>query len=42
MRKCVPHLVSVEVQGELGIVLLNDDPSGLLDRLGTDPTHVAL
>ncbi len=33
-------LVGVEVQGELGVVLLNDDPGGLLNGLGADATHL--
>ena len=33
-------LVGVEVKGELGVVLLNDDLGGLLDGLGTDTTHL--
>jgi hypothetical protein len=33
-------LVGLEVQGELGVVSLNDDLGGLLDGLGTDATHV--
>jgi len=33
-------LVGVEVEGELGIVLLNYDPRGLLDRLCTDSAHI--
>ena len=33
-------LVCVEVKGELGVVLLNDDLGGLLDGLGTDTTHL--
>jgi hypothetical protein len=32
----------VEVQGKLGVVLLNDDPGGLLNRLGTDPAHLSI
>ena len=31
-------LVGVEVEGETGVVLLDDDPSGLLDGLGPDTT----
>ena len=29
----------MEVEVELGVVLLDDDPGGLLDRLGADATH---
>ena len=32
-------LVGVEVRGELGVELLNDDLGGLLDGLGADATH---
>ena len=32
-------LVGLEVQGELGVVPLNDDLGGLLDSLGTNATH---
>lgn len=32
-------LVGLEVEGELGVVPLNDDLGGLLDGLGTDTTH---
>lgn len=32
-------LVGLEVQGELGVVPLNDDLGGLLDSLGADATH---
>lgn len=32
-------LVGLEVEGELGVVPLNDDLGGLLDGLGTDATH---
>lgn len=32
-------LVGVEVMGDLSVVLLNDDPGSLLDRLGTNATH---
>jgi hypothetical protein len=32
-------LVGLEVQGELGVVSLNDDLGGLLDGLGTNATH---
>ena len=32
-------LVGVEVEGELGVVLLDDDTSGLLDSFGSDATH---
>lgn len=35
-------LVDVEVEGELGVVLLNDDPGGLLDGLGADATHLEI
>ena len=32
-------LVGLEVEGELGVVSLNDDLGGLLDGLGTNATH---
>ncbi len=32
-------LVGVEVEVELGVVLLDDDPGGLLHRLGADAAH---
>merc|ERR1719509_483256 len=32
-------LVGVEVQGELGVVLLDQDPGGLLHGLGSDASH---
>ena len=32
-------LVGLEVEGQLGIVSLNDDLGGLLDGLGTNATH---
>lgn len=32
-------LVGLEVEGQLGVVALNDDLSGPLDGLGTDATH---
>ena len=32
-------LVGLEVEGELGVVSLNDDLGGLLDGLGSDATH---
>lgn len=32
-------LVGLEVEGELGVVPLNDDLGGLLHRLGTNATH---
>ena len=32
-------LVGLEVEGELGVVTLNDDLGGLLDSLGTNATH---
>jgi hypothetical protein len=32
-------LVGLEVEGELGVVSLNDDLGGLLDGLGADATH---
>lgn len=35
-------LVRVEIQVQLGVVLLNDDSRGLLDRLGAHATHVEL
>ena len=35
-------LVDVEVQGQLGVVLLDDDPGGLLDSLGADAAHPGL
>ena len=34
-------LVGLEVEGELGVVPLNDDLGGLLDSLGTNATHFA-
>ncbi len=34
------YLVGVEVECELGIVLLDDDPGGLLHRLRTHATHL--
>lgn len=33
-------LVGLEVEGELGVVALNDDLGGLLDRLRANATHV--
>jgi hypothetical protein len=33
-------LVDIEVQGQLGVVLLDDDLGGLLHGLGTDATHL--
>ncbi len=33
-------LVRVEVQRQLGVVLFDDDPGGLLHGLGTDATHL--
>lgn len=33
-------LVGLEVEGELGVVTLNDDLGGLLDSLGANATHV--
>ena len=35
-------LVGVEVEGELRVVLLNDDTSSLLDGLGSDTAHLYL
>lgn len=35
-------LVGVEVQGQLSVVLLDDDPGGLLDGLGADATHLGI
>ena len=35
-------LVGVEVQGELGVILLNNDPGGLFHRLGADPAHLSI
>ena len=32
-------LVGLEVEGQAGVVTLNDDLGGLLDGLGTDATH---
>jgi len=32
-------LVGVEIEGELGVVLLDDDTSCLLDSFGSDATH---
>ena len=32
-------LVGVEVESELGVVLLDDDTCGLLDGFGSDATH---
>ena len=32
-------LVGVEIEGELGVVLLDDDTSSLLDGFGSDTTH---
>ncbi len=32
-------LVGLEVEGELGVVPLNDDLGGLLNGLGTNATH---
>jgi len=32
-------LVGVEVQRQLGVVLLDDDPGGLLDGLGSNSAH---
>lgn len=32
-------LVGLEVEGQLGVVTLDDDLSGALDCLGTDATH---
>lgn len=32
-------LVGLEVQGELGVVTLNDDLGGLLDSLSANATH---
>jgi len=33
-------LVGVEVQGQSSVIFLDDDPSGLLDRLSPNTTHV--
>ena len=33
-------LVGVEVEGQLGVVLLDDDTSCLLDSLGSDTAHL--
>lgn len=33
-------LVGLEVEGQAGVVTLNDDLGGLLDGLGADATHV--
>ena len=35
-------LVQLEVQGELGVVLLHDLASGALHSLGTDATHLTI
>ena len=35
-------LVSVEVEGQLGVVLLDDDPSSLLHGLCSDAAHLYL
>jgi hypothetical protein len=35
-------LVRVEVEGEAGVVLLNDGPGGLLDGLGSDSLSVVV
>ena len=35
-------LVGVEVQGQLGVVFLDDDSSSLLDGLGSDAAHLYL
>ena len=35
-------LVGVEVQGQLGVVFLDDDTSCLLDGLGSDAAHLCL
>jgi hypothetical protein len=32
-------LVGLEIEGQLGVVSLNDDLGGLLDGLGTNATH---
>ena len=32
-------LVSVEIEVQLGVVLLDDDPGGLFDCLGANATH---
>ena len=32
-------LVGVEIEVQLGVVLFDDDPSGLFDRLGTNSAH---
>ena len=32
-------LVGLEIEGQLGVVTLNDDLGGLLDGLGTNATH---
>jgi hypothetical protein len=32
-------LVGLEIESQLGVVPLNDDLGGLLDGLGTNPTH---
>ena len=32
-------LVGVEIEGKLGVVLLDDDPGSLLDGFGSDATH---
>ena len=35
-------LVGVEVEGQLGVVLLDDDPSSLLHGLRSDAAHLYL
>ena len=35
-------LVGVEVEGQLSVVLLDDDTSSLLDGLGSDTAHLCL
>jgi len=32
-------LIGLEIEGQLGVVSLNDDLGGLLDGLGTNATH---
>ena len=34
-------LVGVEVEGQLGVVLLNDHPRSLLDSFSPDASHLA-
>lgn len=36
----MPYLVGLEVEGELGVVPLNDDLGGLLNGFRANATHV--